>query len=194
MGIGVDNNVYMANDSGQDIYVMATLNPDWAIADFVFDIALLFTGIEEIKAAATAAELPATIATVRDLYEFLKIGAEILSGTVSVGTRPTEAALSLVEAFKKTSIPIAPATYKNVKEDGFLGIYLSVDGIASILGASTVSLIVMSGDGKQVAMWNSGGDDSWIATRAEKIVRSKYGTIWQQDAGAGTVDWPVASN
>ncbi|KAI0314869.1 hypothetical protein OF83DRAFT_406031 [Amylostereum chailletii] len=189
--MGVSHSVYMANAAGQEIYVMASLNPDWAIVDFVTDIGLLFVAVGEIKAVATAAELPETLVTLRDLYEFLKIAAKLLSASISAGTRPGEAALALLDAFKKTSIPIANGDHKNVKDEGVLGIYLSADGIASLFGASTVSVIVMSGDGKQVAMYNTGADDSWIATNEEKIVRSKYGSIWQQDPGAGTVEWPV---
>ncbi|KAL1738594.1 hypothetical protein HDZ31DRAFT_50739 [Schizophyllum fasciatum] len=190
--MGASQSVYMANDSGQPIYVMASLNPDWAIVDFVTDIALLFVGVEELKAVTTAAELPEALVTIRDLYEFLKIAAKILSGTLSVGSRGPEAALALVEAFSKCSIPISYGDYKNVKDEGVLGMYLSASGIAGLLGASTVSVMVLSGDGKQLAMWNTGSDDSWITTGDQEIVRSKYGSIWQRDPDAGRVSWPVA--
>ena len=67
--------------------------------------------------------------------------------------------------------------------------YLTPDGIAGVLGAKTVSVMVLSGDGKQLAMWNTGSDDSWITTNQHMIVRSKYGSIWQQDPSSGTQDW-----
>lgn len=182
----------MANDSGQDIYIIAAPNPDWAIADIVTDVALIFVGLTELKAVFTAAELPATIASLRDLYEFVKITGTLLSGSFSVGTRPTEAALKVIEAVKKNSIPIAAGDHKNIKDENFLSMYLNASGIAGMLGASTVSVMVMSGDGKQVALYNTPPDDSWIATREQKIVRSKYGSIWQKDPGAGSVDWPIS--
>jgi len=182
----------MANASDQDIYVIASLNPDWAIADFITDIGLLLVGVEELKAVTTTAELPEALVTIRDLYNFLKISAQLLSGTLSVGSRSAEAALALVEAFKKTSIPIASGDFKNVHDEGVLGIYLSADGIGGLLGASTVSVMVLSGDGKQLAMWNSNSDHSWIATNEQKIVRSKYGSIWQQDPDAGVQNWPIS--
>ncbi|TRM67979.1 hypothetical protein BD626DRAFT_109000 [Schizophyllum amplum] len=189
--MGSSQSVYMANASGQKNYVMASLNPDWAIVDFITDIGLLFVGVEELKAVTTAVELPEALVTIRDLYEFLKIAAQILSGTLSVGSRGPEAALALVEAFSKTSIPIDYGDYKNVKDEGVLSMYLSASGIAGMLGASTVSVMVLSGDGKQLAMWNTGADDSWITTDEQEIVRSKYGSIWQRDPGAGTVGWLV---
>jgi hypothetical protein len=64
--------------------------------------------------------------------------------------------------------------YKNVEEEGILEIYLSPSGIAD-LGVSTLSAMVLtvSGDGKQLAIWNTGSDDLWIATDQQTIVRSK---------------------
>jgi len=56
--MGTSQSVYMANGSGQDIYVMASLNPDWAIVDVIVDIGLLLVGVAEIKGVIMAAELP----------------------------------------------------------------------------------------------------------------------------------------
>src|SRR5437762_347732 len=38
-------------------------------------------------------------------------------------------------------------------------------------------------------MWTTEADDSWIATRGQRIVRSKYGSVWQRDPDAGTIVW-----
>lgn len=192
MPMGVNQSVWVANDSGQDIYVIAAANPDWVIADVATDAALILVGLTELKATLTLAELPATIASFRDLYQFIKITGTLLSGSFSVGSRPAEAALAVIEAVKKHSIPISAGDAKDVKDANFLAMYLNASGIGGILGASTVSVMVMSADGKQVAMWNTGPDDSWIATREKNIVRSKYGSVWQHDPGAGSVNWPVA--
>lgn len=191
--MGLSHSVYLANDSGQDIYVMASLNPDWAIADFIVDIGLLAYGVSEIRAVVAAAELPAELKTLRDLYEFVKISGTLLGGMVATGSRPGEAALAVLDAFKKTAVCIPAGEYKDVEHDSVLSIYLSADGIASLFGAETVSVMVMShvGDEVQLAMWNTGSDNSWIATKDKIIVRSKYGTIWEQDPVAGVVWWPV---
>jgi len=189
--MGTSESVHMANDSGQNIYVIASLNPDWAIVDVITDIGLFFVGVEEIKAVVGAAELPETLSTIRDLFNFLNIARKLVMGMIAAGTRPAEAGIALLNTFQKISIKISHGDFKNVKSDGVLSIYLSADGIASLAGAKTVSVVVMSEDGKQLAMWNTGADDSWIATRDQRIVRSKYGTIWQDDPNAGTVDWKV---
>jgi hypothetical protein len=94
-----------------------------------------------------------------------------------------------LDAFKKTAKQISNQDYKDVHDDNLLN-YLNADGIAAILGAETVSVMVMSGDTKQLAIWNTGSDQSWIATSSKKIVRSKYGTIWQQDPDSWTAIWP----
>ncbi|KAJ8523364.1 hypothetical protein ONZ45_g225 [Pleurotus djamor] len=172
--MGANQSVYMANGSGQDIHVIASLNPDWAIVDFITDIGLLIAGVEELKGAAMLGELPETLNTIRDLFD-----------------RGPEAALALVEAFRKTSVPIDAWSYKDMKDENALGMYLSASGIAGLMGASTVSVMVLSRDGKQLAMYNTGSDDSWIATDREEIVRSKYGSIWQEDPSAGTESWPI---
>ena len=189
--MGANESVYMANSSGQDIFVIAAPNPDWAIVDFLTDVGLMFVGIGEIKSVVTAARLPEALKTIKDIYEFVKIAGKLLSGTISAGTRGPEAALALIEAVKKNSIPIKAGEYKKVNDRGVLGMYLSASGIADLLGASTVSVMVMSGDGKQVANFNTNGDYSWIATSNKKIVRSKYGSIWQQDPGSGSINWDV---
>jgi len=192
MGQGISHTVYMANACGQDIYVMASLSTEWAIIDAIADGALLLAAVADIAAVVTTAEaLPEVINTLSDLYGYLKVAAQLLRDTGSISSRTTDAAQTLVNAFANTSIPIAFDDYKNVEEEGVLSIYLSPDGIASLLGASTVSVMVMSGDGKQVAMWDTGADDSWIATNQQTIVRSAYGSIWQQDPGAGTQNWSV---
>jgi hypothetical protein len=168
---------------------MAALDPDWAIVDFMVDVSLLLVAVGELKAAVTTMELPEALVTLRDLYEFLKVAASISLSTASASTRPADAALALLNAFKATGKTIADQGYMEVHDDNALN-YLNADGIAAVLGAQTVSVMAMSGDGKQLAMWNSGADQSWIATSSHKIIRSKYGTIWEQDPDTWTAIWP----
>lgn len=133
-------------------------------------------GFAELKAVFTAAKLPATIASLRELYEFIKITGALLSGSISVSPRPAK-------AVKKNSIPIVARDHKDIKDENLLPMHRNASSIAGILGASTVSVMVMSGDGKQVALYNTPPDDSWIAIREQNILRSKYGRSWQKDPG-----------
>lgn len=189
--MGHSHSVYMADASGQDIYVMAALTREWAILDFVADAALLVAGVEGIveAAVADAAGLPGAIKSFSDLFDYLKVAVQIISSADRAESGASSAAQALVNAYQNTSIPIANNDYKDVQKEGVLSIYLSPSGIAGLLGAKTVSVMVLSGDGKQLAMWDTGDDDSWIATDQQTIVRSVYGSIFKQDPGSGSEDW-----
>jgi hypothetical protein len=108
----MSQHIYVANQTQQDIYVLAAKSSGWAIADFLTDIALFAVGIGEIKAGLSVAELPATINTMRDLITVMKTIGALLSGTVAVGSRSAEAIKEVVEAFKKNSLKISPGEYK----------------------------------------------------------------------------------
>jgi hypothetical protein len=192
MGQGVSQNVYLANASGQDNYAMAALSSEWALIDFITEGALsvLLAGVSEIEAVAEdVAELPTALNSLGDLFAYLKVAVQFLSKTSTTDRRVNTAAQSLVNAFKNTSNQIAFNTYKNVESEDFFNMYLTPSGIAGMAGAKTISMMVVSGDGKQLAMWDTGSDDSWITTGQQTIVRSKYGSIWQQDPGSGTEEW-----
>lgn len=188
MAFGSDQNINIANSSQQDIYVLAAGNTDWTIADVLGNAALMLTGVGELKGIVSAGELPAAITTIGDLYKALRVGAAL----VRAGGRGYEAGKAVVDAFKENAADIPNGQVKNVREQGTLSTFLNPSGIAGLLGAGTVSLTVMSGDGLQVAQFNSGPDDSWIATGNQTIVRSVYGTLWDQDPTAGSQSWPVA--
>ncbi|KAF8969204.1 hypothetical protein BDZ97DRAFT_1796565 [Flammula alnicola] len=173
--MGSSESVYMANDSGQDIYVMAALNPDWAIA----------------TSSLTLPYLPEEIHSLLDLYQYIKAATDVVKNSGDVGSDAYSAAMALIDGFRQNSVPITYQDYKDVQKEDFLSMYLSASGIASLLGAKTVSLVVMSGDGMQVAMWDTNADDSWIATNQTEIIRSKYGSIWQPDPADGTIAWPI---
>ncbi|KAG7093085.1 hypothetical protein E1B28_009373 [Marasmius oreades] len=191
MVLGSSNSVYMANSTEEDIYVMVSLNPDWIIADLITDIDLFLTAIGEIAQLVTGVVLPTTIATLRDLHQFLKISYTAL-GEETVAS--TEAALAIHNAIKKNSIVIPAGQYKQVNEKNWLELLFNASGVGSLLGASIVSLMVMTGDGKRFAMYDTKSDYSWIATNDGKCVRSKYGSVWQQDPQAGVVYWPLGGN
>jgi len=192
MGQGVSQNVYLANASGQDNYAMAVLTPEWALIDFITGAAMsvLLAGVEEFEAVVVdGAELPSALNTLSDLFGYLKVAVRFINQISSTDRKVTAGAQLLMKAFQNTSNLIAFNAYDDVASEDFLKMYLTPSGIAGMAGAKTTSLLVLSGDGKQIAMWNTGSDDSWITTDQQTIVRSKYGSIWQQDPGSGTEEW-----
>ena len=98
MGHGISHNVYVANDSGQDNYVMASLNPEWALIDFIAEAAVpvLLAGAGAIAEVAEAAELPAELSTLSDLFGYLKVAVQFLSKASSTERRTVAAAHTLV--------------------------------------------------------------------------------------------------
>ena len=183
----MSQHIYVANHNSQGAYVMATKSLEWQIADFLTDIGLFAVGVGEIKAVVTAYELPETINTVKDLVQVMKIVAGLLSGTISAGSRSAEAAKELVDAFKESSTEVGQGDYKDVRETGFLD-YLSPSGIAGLLDADTITLVVMTDDGKKFVDFPSNIDYSWIVTPS-RVVRSQYGTLNVEDPDAGQYNW-----
>jgi hypothetical protein len=183
----MSKNIYVANQTQQDIYVLAAKSSGWVIGDLLTDIALFAVGIGEIRAGLSVAELPATINTMRDLITVMKTIAALLSGTVAAGSRSAEAIKEVVDAFKKNSLKIAPGDYKDVRDTGLLD-YLSPSGIAGLLDADTIILLVMTDEGKKITDFPTNIDYSWIVNSFD-IVRSKYGTIHEEDPDAGRHLW-----
>ncbi len=176
-------NVYVANSTNQNVYVMVSKSGGWQAADIAADIALLCAGIAEIRAGLAVTDLPGTINSLSDLVKVLKWIATLGSGTLATGSRSAEGIKEILDTFKKMSGKIAPGTYTNVRETGFLD-YLSPSAIAGAMSAETLELTLISEDGKWVADFTTNQDFSWIVT-SRGIVRSKYGSIWQSDYSAG---------
>jgi hypothetical protein len=183
------NNIHVANTLTQSVYVLPAKSTEWVIADLVTDAALFAVGVSEIKAVLTGAQLPATINSIADLFAFLKGAGTLLSGTIAVGSRSGEAVLELVRHFKENSVEVPANDYRNVLESSFLD-YFSASGLASLAGAETVTLTIMSSDGLRTAQFGTNNDFSWIITE-QGAVRAKYGTIWQPSPGDGQNNWSV---
>lgn len=183
----MSQHIYVSNHTQQDVYVLAAKSVDWTISDFLTDIALFAVGIGEIKAGLSVAELPANINTMRDLITVMKTIGALLSGTAAVGSRSAEAIKEVVEAFKKNSTKIPPGDYKDILDTGFLD-YLSPSGIAGLLDADTMTLLMMAEEGKKIINFPTNIDYSWIVNSSD-IVRSKYGTLSQEDPDAGRYLW-----
>ncbi|TFY83630.1 hypothetical protein EWM64_g387 [Hericium alpestre] len=128
--MGNNESVFLANASGQDVYVMAGLYPDWPVAEFLNDISRLYVGVEELKGATVEVlQLPEALITVRDLYEFLQVASKLLSGRIEIGSRSEEAAAILRDAFKENSILIFAGNDANLKDEELLRRYLNSNGV-----------------------------------------------------------------
>lgn len=189
----LSQNIYVANDMGQDAYVMAGLTEEWQIIDGVVGAAELIAACADVAALPEAVaefgtEMPAEISTFGELAKFLKAAAKF-ANTARKATIGFESKVSnLVRTFQQNSVHIPAGQFQNVSDISISSI-LTPSTIASFAGADTICLIVMSGDGLYQTSFDSGADDSWILTSDSYFPRSRYGTIWQQDPSSGTQAW-----
>ncbi len=184
--------IYLANHTEQDIYVICGLKPEWDIANFFEKLTL--TGIMGVLAEFT---IPVGIVlsvhnvdgTVKSLNQYCT--ATRLAGSIlqdeTLGSRAQAKAQEFINQFKSNSLSIGAQTYKDIKETGGLS-YIDVSTLAGLFGSDTVYMIVLADGGKKVASVVTNQDDSWIANE-NGLVRSKFGTINQEDPSAGNVPW-----
>ncbi|MFF3343635.1 hypothetical protein [Streptomyces flavidovirens] len=204
--------MHVANNYGADIYVLASPNADWALAELLTDATLITTPVGQIAVAAHLARLPQTIRTVSDLYQFLKVGSKLGNGAFADGTQPAKELTALIDQFKKNSTKIPPDSVVNVFDHDAVDMYMTPIGWGGIFGASTATLTILAdsvtvyaertditGDVAKVdsetqkvnprsSQFNTGPDDSWIATPSG-IVRAKYGDLWVEDPESGSHSW-----
>lgn len=174
------NHLKLLNQSGQGIHVMAAPGLGWAITDFAFDVAMLALGVTELKAIAATAELPATINTVAEFIQFLEIVVQLGLATAGTALRPVEAVQTVMEQFYKVSKAVPNGEAKDIYDKGFFDIYLSPSGLAGMMGAKTLTLIIISDDGKRLAHFDTEPDDTWTVTANNEI-----------DASPSNLDWPT---
>ena len=197
--MGTSQSVHMANKSGQNIYVFVGLNPHWALLNFFLDITLMVIGANDIRSIAlTVADyqnykVPTKLETLRDLFEYTAVAGVMLTTGANI-PNVFSAAQGFIDSVRKTAILVSKGAFKNINQQNILQIYLNPSGYAGLLGAKTVSVYVMSTDGKQVALYNTAPDHSWIATAQQTIVRAKYGSIWQQEPSSGSYAWPITTS
>lgn len=187
--MSLSHHVWVANSSSQDMYVLVAPSTEFLVTDLITDTALMFVGIGEIKAALTAGRFPEVINTMADVYKFLKAFALLGSGTSVTALRSFQDAKNIAAKLKNSMGKISPNDCKEVSSHGFLSIYTSASGYASLAGAKTLTITVMSDDYQLVAQWDTDPDHSWVLTD-DAIVRSAYGqSLFMQDPAAGKVDW-----
>jgi hypothetical protein len=185
------NNIHIANTLPRSVWVMPSKNTSWLVADLVTDAALFAVGVGEIRAVLSGTVvLPEAIATLGDLFKFLKGAGTLLGGTIATGSRSGEAVLELVRHFKENAIEIPPNDFRNVLQSSLMD-YLSASGLASLVGLSTITLTILSDDGLRTVQFDTSNDSSWIAIPTA-LVCAKFGTLWQQSPDAGSFPWIVS--
>lgn len=179
--------VHVANAHAEHAQIFVSKTLLWSIVDIVYDVGSFAFGLGELKAATSAATLPQTIENARDLYNVLKYSAKLLSTTGSIASNSADAAKNFIDIFRSKSIKIARGDFRDCQSTTGLD-WMAPSAIAGIPGLKTLNMTVLTDDGRKVANFDTNHDHSWIVTDPA-VVRSKYGTIWQTDAGSGSFPW-----
>ena len=174
----MSNEMHFANQLNEDVYVLIAPNSDWTWADLATDLAFLAVdGIGAINA-------------VKDVWTAIKTVQALGDGIGS--------ALKFTEFFKENGITIESGEVKNVLDkttyENPLN-YLSPSFYGTLLGASDMTVIVVTKELGKAAYFNSNSDYSWICTE-NGVVRAQYGHLWVQDPSEGEHDWtePAVQN
>jgi len=165
------------------------------VTESVTQISNLARGINSIKKAYELIKQYTVFKSAMAAYKansYFKKGA-----TVAVAAEATaleknvgDVVQKLKEFLQKSAYAIEPGAFKRVNDTSYLKFWnaLNPSYWGSLAGCQTVQLLIIDESMEQTCTFVTGADDSWIAA-PDKIVRSKYGTIWQEDPAAGTYYW-----
>ncbi|NQZ60855.1 hypothetical protein [Crocosphaera sp.] len=165
--------IYVANHTPQDVYVTAVKSLKWKNLDK-----------KEVEVKIQQA-IDISKGDVYKLLEFVRLIPK--ARVLFPGHLGDKKINQTVTAFKQVSVKISPNTYQDALATGFSD-SLSISGIAGQLGAETITLFVMTDDGKNIVDFITNIDHSWIVTPS-KVVRAKYGTINGEDPASGQHNW-----
>lgn len=168
--------IRIRNATSSPIYVRPHLRGGWQAADFVFGFAELALGVNDLKGlliAAGLADLPSTISTFEDVHKVIHGLGKIDDGffglkelrTDETGLqRITDKQKYIVERFKQTAFPIAAEKTRDVFDTGLLDEVTTPAGIASLLGADTVVVTIVTEDGNQWIVFDSSDAAHWVVS------------------------------
>jgi hypothetical protein len=198
--VSKDNQVHVANNTDQTIYVMVTPNPAYAFADFGFKLietAVLAVLTGDIKVKDVVEDLRDLMTAVQALNTAKK-AAQIASQKGEPVDPEDQQAIddnyaSTIAYLQENAFQIGAHNFMKVSDIGLLNPmkYLTPSAWAAICGGSDLSLFLATETLDRYAMFNTNSDDSWIFN-ANDVTRSTYGTIWQQNPGDGFYRMSIA--
>ena len=110
--------------------------------------------------------------------------ADIDSDFISKMQKETESIIAMINQISK---PIPHKEYTLVNETG-LGDFFSLHGIASLVQRPTVTLLFINFEDCITTQFRTHSDASWIINNSD-IVRSRYGSIWEENPSEGKFKW-----
>lgn len=172
--------IMIRNATNSPIYVRPHLRKGWKAADSIVGFAEFALGVDDLKGALMVAglsDLPEAISTFDDVHKVLGGLQQIDDGVIDLkvlrkvgkGIKLKEKLRHVVKLFKHTSFPITPGEAKDVFDRGLIDEITTPDGIASLLGAKTVAIAIITEDETQHVDFNSSETAQWVVTSAGLI-------------------------
>lgn len=183
-----DRQMHLSNGSSQPIYVMVTPSMGFAFAN-------AFTSTAKQGVSARDGSPPSVTGAIKNLNDFQQLANLLVLmrmnqkvATSSGGVQTQVYLDEMKEYLKQNATTLAVGETKQLlKVDTANPVkYLSLDTWSALFNADALSLFIATEDMTKLVFFDSGADDSWIF-RGEEVVRAKYGTLWQDDPGAGKV-------
>ena len=197
-----ESHIHVANATNKTVYVLVIPNSRWLLADVgtAFALSLVTGGGSSAQAFTAVKTLKDVLDNLKSLYAVVK-GAMLLKDLASFGE-----AASMTRQQQKAD---CYATIKNLMEKG---VCIDAQQVADVCATSLCNpltymspsaaknltldvkdseLIIWVDDPAnpgQMSRFTTNCDESWIAKPA-RIVRAKYGKLWQEDAAAGQASW-----
>ena len=183
--------IMIRNATNSPIYVRPHLKGGWKAADSVVGFAEFALGINDLKGAMMAAglsDLPKAISTFEDVHKVLDGLKQFDDGVIELKTlrglgkelKELKDKLSYVaKRFKQTAFPIAPGETRDVFDRGLMTEITTPDGIASLLGAKTIAIAIMSEKDLQHVSFDS--QVSFDSSDAAKWVITHAGAFNEED-------------
>lgn len=165
-----DNNIYIHNNTSEQLMVMVTPNPDWAVADITSTIVQVLGsgGLVAFKLAGA----PSTISALFSVLNMIRCGIS--------------SPLGLAKVLQENSIKVDPGQTQLVSSRGLANpfSYLNPSQWGALCGGSDLAIAVTNQSLTRQAVFNTNSDWSWIVDQ-NQIVRATYGTTTQENSGAG---------
>jgi hypothetical protein len=170
--------IMIRNATNSPIHVRPHLRGGWQAADFVIGFTEFALGLNDLKGVLMAAglsDIPKAISTFEDVHKVLGGLRQVDDGVIDLKVlRGTEKGVKglkdkmkyVAKRFKQTTLPIAAGETKDVFDRELLDEVTTPDGIASLLGAKTVAIAIVTEDGTQDVVFDSSDAAQWVMTPA----------------------------
>ena len=203
MGFGSANNqIHVANNTSEDVYVFVTPNKDWAWGDLGFSIAtsIATLGVGSVSVVNSVSTLSKLMNIVKLVIKVASYGAKVYKLADNITLELTQEKIEearkikqeIIDFLEKEAVKIPSKEFRQVDEVKNYNPLrmITPSGWGALFGASDVTLFITTSSLSHQVMFNTNSDFSWVVYQNE-IVRAKYGTVWTPSREDGFYRFPL---